>query len=480
MKIFLPKKLDLDKIIQANPPEIRNFKKEHLMCMLGAINRVKTSKKEYLFESYTPLNSDILQKIHHDYKKYLEYAIDNGIIECDNYYIPGIKSLGYKFTDRYSLYDGIESYSIAIWKLKKKMECEKMPAKHKHLYRWFEGLQIDQKGAMEYCADYRDFLLENPQYKVEIQYPKNGKGFKKVVKKLKDAHAFFHSSSMNIKNLIQKNYRINVDDKSNRLHSVLTNMKKEVRNFLTYKGQSLVALDIRNSQPYFAIKLLDEEFYGGKKTKILSKSSFSTQSYPHHILSSLDTQSIIMSVKNLKTPENTDVYDFIEHTSKGKFYNAFSDKILTNSGQVIQDRQVLKEIMFWVLYSDNRCMNANKKLFKEYYPSIYELFKIIKKGRDSNDNSNKRRLPILLQSIESKMILDFICKRIYHDRPDLPIFTIHDSIVTTVGNELYLKNVMEEEMEKHIGYKPTLEPEYWRPENAKLPTKELSDMQMAS
>ena len=56
-------------------------------------------------------------------------------------------------------------------------------------------------------------------------------------------------------------------------------------------------------------------------------------------------------------------------------------------------------------------------------------------------------------------------KRISKERPTLPIFTIHDSIATTVGNEDYIQKVMQEELTKHIGHPPTLSVEYWTPEN---------------
>jgi hypothetical protein len=53
-------------------------------------------------------------------------------------------------------------------------------------------------------------------------------------------------------------------------------------------------------------------------------------------------------------------------------------------------------------------------------------------------------------------VLDKICKRISIEKPSLPIFTIHDSIITTRGNESYIQLVMKEELEKGIGKVPIL------------------------
>ncbi len=44
----------------------------------------------------------------------------------------------------------------------------------------------------------------------------------------------------------------------------------------------------------------------------------------------------------------------------------------------------------------------------------------------------------------------------------VPIFTIHDSIVTTKGNEDFVKRIMEEELTRAIGVPPTLQVEEWR------------------
>ena len=82
------------------------------------------------------------------------------------------------------------------------------------------------------------------------------------------------------------------------------------------------------------------------------------------------------------------------------------------------------------------------------------MFPLIKK-------LDKTNLPRLLQRIESHLILLVISKRISRERPDLPIFTIHDSIVTTEGNEDYVQQVMAEELEKAIGFSQKFSIEEW-------------------
>ena len=73
----------------------------------------------------------------------------------------------------------------------------------------------------------------------------------------------------------------------------------------------------------------------------------------------------------------------------------------------------------------------------------------------------------MLQTIESKLFLDRIARRIAKERPELPIFTIHDSITTTVGNESYVERIMEEETIKAIGVRPSIDISLWSQSNIK-------------
>ena len=75
-----------------------------------------------------------------------------------------------------------------------------------------------------------------------------------------------------------------------------------------------------------------------------------------------------------------------------------------------------------------------------------------------------------MQSIESEIILHRCCKRIWDERNhQVPVFTIHDSIATTLENVEYVKSVMEEELRKAIGVTPTLSVERWNVSQLKHP-----------
>ena len=101
---------------------------------------------------------------------------------------------------------------------------------------------------------------------------------------------------------------------------------------------------------------------------------------------------------------------------------------------------------------------------------MFEIFAKIKKGKKYNS------LACLLQHIEAQIILLKICKRVSVERPDLPIFTLHDSIVTTEGNEGYVSDVMMEVLSNEIGIPPILKIEKWEKVSQTHQSNEYTDL----
>ena len=63
----------------------------------------------------------------------------------------------------------------------------------------------------------------------------------------------------------------------------------------------------------------------------------------------------------------------------------------------------------------------------------------------------------------SEIIIERVTKRISLEKPELPIFTIHDSVATTQGDEKYVSSVITEEVKQATGLDVKLGFEYWDP-----------------
>lgn len=285
-------------------------------------------------------------------------------------------------------------------------------------------------------------------------------------------------SKISAEQLASGDYNLKRDDNGYRYHSNLTNMRGLIRNAVTYDGKKLVAVDICNSQPYFSLLLLEKKFWSQIWTFFKNEPKKSVKDDPR-LLSTLYSRlklnkskdrititSIIMlgemmlalMDKGLKE----DVKNYKDLVVAGQLYEFLEEHFKRIIDLPTIDRTTAKIALLQAFFSDNRFIGteeaAPKRCFSQLFPSVYKVFSTVKR-------KDKRTLALLLQNFESYFIVDVISRRIGTEYPDLPIFTIHDSIVTTVGNEALVSSIISEELEKGVGVAPTLKYEYWDTKN---------------
>jgi len=404
----------------------------------------------------------------------LEYLVKIGVIEVKNngQYIPKEhKSRYYKLNDEYLKYEWglieVNKKSL-VSKRKDDVEAyEKMHEEYGYLIKWFnDKLQINYA---------RSYAMLNHLMEIE--------GDGDIHKKEKDKSSPWEKYLLrlnNLKLLHQGMYRYSVDDKVRRFHSNLTNLKSELRNYITYDGHQLCAIDVKNSQPFISIALFNPEFYNisGQTLnlrQIHSNIYYSTLKSIPTILSTINPNNItnsfyyimLVNPAQLEDKETTDIQRYCYLSDKGLLYKFISEKYFIKTGKKLDvnipaEKRELKDAIFATLFSDNRFIGQPeaemKRFFRELFPNVYKVFSLIKKG------GNNAHLPVILQLIESEVIIRRAAKRIAQDRPELPLFTVHDSIVTidTPDNKEMVKTVLKEEFEGAIGLRPNLNPEPWR------------------
>ena len=95
-------------------------------------------------------------------------------------------------------------------------------------------------------------------------------------------------------------------------------------------------------------------------------------------------------------------------------------------------------------------------VYMNEYPEIYRISHFIKANREKNF------FPVLLQNIEANCVLDYCTRKISEKYPEMPLFTIHDSIVTTSHYEHILRVEFNRLLGLYFGINPKLETEQWR------------------
>jgi hypothetical protein len=511
---YIPGNFDLDKLIEEYPIDNSKFKdgfeKLDMLYILSQLIEVSyLNGKHKEDRGYVRLKAKYIQKVVPSYKDYLNYLTAANVLDIDNHYQVGKKSRGYAFYPPYIYSDELKEIPVPITSRLYKRIAEQdkeikireiVKTKYPYLAVWLNNhLTIDLDSANKLISlIHRLHEKERERFRF---YVLNAPGFlthKEETKFLKLGSPIYEYK-FGLLTIRKQRWFAVIDATVNRLHTNITNLKSELRSCLRYNNEDLVCIDIKNSQPYLSILLLNAAFYEpeanwekfykrgrGKGygelypiTPIYSNPSITLSSFPS-IYSSLYNSSPltillseIVSDNDKNTFENDKLADinlYIKYASSGTLYEYIEDAMIKKGLPVPNSRQELKAIVFQSLFTDNRFIQhpeaAPKRIFEELFPTVSQVFKHIKR-KESN------LLPILLQQLESTLFLDHIAKRISQEQPGLPIFTIHDSIMTLKSKEEYVKSIIMEECQKVIGVAPAVSIEYYDDRGIQNKIKEL-------
>lgn len=443
-RFYIPHNLNIDILVSKRPPLFKPFKIDKLIYILSLIHIIPTYNRDMLSNEFTFLNSTTLQEVVQNYKQYLNYLEnDLEIIESDNQYIVGQKSKGFRFVEQYRT--EVKFRSIQDYTLKKKLriiENKKITScSHlKYLTKWFNpGLEFDFDSALKFLDEE---LRIKSNYPDLIEMDKNNRQINPINQ--------YNCSIINSDKLFKREFNLVQDSNVKRFHTNLTNLRSILRNALTYKGENLISIDLKNSQPYLSIGLLNNNIL-------------------INIINNKYNYYYIMLGEILRTLDFKGGEGYIELASSGNFYEYLTLKF-AEKGFNYSNRKLVKQAVFQVLFTDNRFIGQKeakpKRIFKELFPEVYNVFAKIKRN-------DKTLLPRVLQYVESTLFIDRISLRISREFPNTPIFTIHDSIATTREYVDDFKKIVSEELERAIGYAPTLHLEEWKKENLEIYLKSL-------
>ncbi len=207
----------------------------------------------------------------------------------------------------------------------------------------------------------------------------------------------------------EKMWRFQADDFSGRLHTNLTQLKRELRAYLRVEGQPLVEIDIRNSQPLFIGLAAKEDG--------------------------------VVDERYLELCQQ----DLYQH--------------LANKGG--WDRQTVKQqLTQQALFAPNfhaAQRSPVKRLFDAEFPKIAAYIRRQKKGKKTTENRKPwNKLAELAQRKEADFVIAKVCDRIRRENPKCFAATIHDSTLTLPGSVEYVLGIMQDEFGK-LGVRPKLE-----------------------
>lgn len=310
------------------------------------------------------LNSSILkEKYGHLYNHYISWLVDNQLIEMRTNYLAGRNSRSYSICSDV-LKNKILRYSNSDTTLLKKYrnnisrvedgdigsELINADIKAKLVDDLFH-VEIDQSAAIFYLDNLKDFdgdIYNRNVYSVEC---------------IGDKHIFYHF------------------DNYGRMHTNFTILKSFIRKTcLLIDGEPTHEIDIKNSQPLFLTKIIENS----------------------------DTKWV--------KPDEFELFKYL--TINGIYYQYVMDATGNN------DRSVVKEMTYKVLFGKNAHSCKADKVFASLFPTIHNFIKLYKK-----EKGDYRVLAYELQKAESSLLFNRIVNNVIEQIPDVRIVTVHDSII---------------------------------------------------
>lgn len=512
--LIIPEKFDAKKIIDGKENAIAIDSLNYICHSIA--KHYFTYKDKEKKKEYAPLCSEILRKIIPNYSKYLKLLLENGVIISNNHFIVGKSCRGYKFSHTF-IENGFKTIQFQTKRVKRIVQRElyfqkcktpillELERSRMHLINWLKhpGFKIDIPSAQNAIKlDFENKQKENlNNFRLE--------DIELYRKKFRDILLNTRVIETLILQINTKQFGTTIDGSGYRLHTPLTRLPKFLRPFLTFNGEKLVSLDIRNSQPYFTLLLLcNRAFYNiprGKKEKfrlgLLDNELYNLIKPTLPLIRSITLQKFPEALSQSVSPY---LKNYISDVTEGKLYDRFVKKTDNKAEYEIQREKIKKEFMISFYHVANNIPSRKfSRVYKEPF-MVFNHFKSVETGRfkervrykklrkaralevlaerKSNTHAKKSvnknllianeferikidvgytKLSTLLQKIESTCVLDVVCKKINEKNPEVPLFTIHDSIITTYQNVELVRNTMLTEIGKVIGHNPTIKTEIW-------------------
>ena len=232
-------------------------------------------------DSMIELKADYMRKLLPNtdcWKSVKKALLDEKVLLSDNHYIEGKngvpgKCIGFRLGPKYATLPQkrvLITDKFLIKKLRKRRESNSPKLDvHRHLYRFVKSLSIDYEAALEFLFDKtRDDDQDSEAFTLN----------ESAIRMIRDGDYYFSSCEFG------------------RVHTNVTSLMTELRQFLRYDGMPLVNLDIRNSQPLFFGMLMSNYFQNDKNFANINRYAVSEQSnYSESFFSSSSPPSISSS-----------------------------------------------------------------------------------------------------------------------------------------------------------------------------------------
>lgn len=300
------------------------------------------------------------------YNYYINYLVENNVILMLTNYKAGTRARVYALSEtilRGKIIRYRNSDKVLLKKYKNKIsQVEEGGLENPLIDNDIKAKLVDDLFYIQIQFDRSIFYLDSLKNEDNDIYNRN----KYSVECINDKHIFYHF------------------DNYGRMHTNFTILKSFIRkNCLMIDNMETCEIDIKNSQPLFLSRLIEES---GSKW---------------------------VNTEELK------LFKYL--TIEGKYYQHLMTELnITNKVDA-------KELTYKVLFGRNGKNSKSDKLFSQLFPTIHNFIKLYKK-----EMGDYKVLAYELQKAESNLIFNKIIRQIMIMYPEIKLVTVHDSIILPI------------------------------------------------
>lgn len=494
MNIILTEHISLEDIHAEGHETIQNYSERKMMRFIHLFQEICSIGFYYLGKDQVQIYSKKLQRISKDYTVYVDLLEKLRLLKVNPYYMPDEQCKSYSYTplytQKYFLYkiDRERDRKILIndivnnnIKKKKFNNSDGSDSLEERLNEFFCHLNFDTNAASAFSEELKNERAAKPEINLFAKgwlQTSTGKWYKGTKPTPKDIGEQQKYELWQIDKWDDRYFSGFRDQTSRRFHSILTTLSKEFRQFITFGAakEKLYNLDIKNSQPFFSLVLMNPSFWYYPEMPEEYK-----KIYAKYFEEPASPSKINIKTVGMENEFPVTIYTYIikSISQLGEDYTVYKDSVL--AGRLYENIQIqyqekldlkmerddIKTSLFTTFFSSNRFRGqksaAPKNMFSKISPTVYQVFSAIKKGYGGSEQSSSlidkphSRLSILLQRIESFTILDVITNAIINKHTDIPVYTIHDSICSIEKYMPIIQRVFEEKILEFTGFVPAMD-----------------------
>ena len=461
MKIAVPSSVDVNNLVGGL--NLSKTKTKSLIVktqyFLSLVTPNNFNYKEFeKNKGYKYLSSKIMKKIlGKDYYLILGILknINNPIVDCNEKYFYNMNNgqcKGYRLNKTYctgelyyrTLDPKFENKIIRVFN--KNKEYNELNIKYEFLFKQFKEHEIRfDNQVYEYIRKFGTELLSLVENENQFQ--------KKMIYNKIGQWLYY------IENIINKDIWSKVSNSNHRFNSNITCLPKVLRPFLLCNNKPMSMIDIKSSQPYLLGSIMNNKFFldttNGYNLKTIYKDLYNELNKNVNVINHeipkigynnnisgrtifnynssstgrTGTLSPIMWSTFFNETNLNSFQEYIKAPYKDDFYNYTLKLSYPNISieEIDQYREEMKSNMMYFLFDDKKQHRKHNKyiqLLSNVYPSVDEWI------RNVHSTIGKEKFAYMLQRSESYLVLNEICREFNSLNPTVPLFTIHDAILT--------------------------------------------------